>query len=158
MTKLFSGLKIFSCSSKSKNGYDIAVVDKRRNTYTLYLNYKDCNLYFYDYGSSTSLLRNEFDNLLKDYKPLSVYDLEGYDPERWQRYYTTSKSSTDLVDLIEIDEDGKKYALYLDADDRITDGYDEFMFPIYSNYVSRLVFDILKEGIIEKGFLAKEGV
>lgn len=158
VTKLFTGFKDFSCPAKSKRGYDIAVVDKKRKTYTLYLNYKDCNLYIYNCGSSTMLTRDEFDKILKDYKPDSVYDLEGYDPERWQRYYTTSNADPDLVDLIEIDEGGKEYVLYLDADDRITDGYDEFMLPIYSNYVSRLVFDILKEGIIEKGFLAKEGV
>ena len=73
----------------------------------------------------------------------------------WEMFYTDShKSSKEeyLVDQISIDKVNKRYIFDIDADDRVTDGYDYKMNEINSIYVSRLVFDIIVQGIKERGF------
>lgn len=73
----------------------------------------------------------------------------------WEMFYTDAKSGDDhLVDQICIDKQNKKYLLYIEATDMVTDGYDETDEPINSIYVSRLVFDIIVSGIKGKGFTA----
>lgn len=65
----------------------------------------------------------------------------------WEDFYTTSLNDEDLVDYISINTKQKKYILYIDADDLITDSvdidgnYDENMF------VSRVVFDFIVKGV-----------
>ena len=79
----------------------------------------------------------------------------------WEMFYTDShKSSKEkyLVDQISIDKVNKRYILDIDANDLVTDGYDSEMNEINSNYVSRLVFDIIVQGIKERGFKEAEYV
>ena len=71
----------------------------------------------------------------------------------WERFYTDSKTGDEwLVDQIEIDVKNKRYILSIDANELITDGYDEEGEPISSYYVSRFMFDLLVSGVIAKGF------
>ena len=67
----------------------------------------------------------------------------------WERFYTDSKQHPELVDQVEIDAERKTYRLFIDADDHITDGIDEHGEPIYSCYVSRLVFESIVKGLRE---------
>ena len=73
----------------------------------------------------------------------------------WSMFYTVTKRQErnwDLVNQISIDEKNKRYVLDIDAPDLVTDGYDEEGEEIYSYPVSRLVFDIILNGLKEKGF------
>lgn len=72
--------------------------------------------------------------------------------QKWEMFYTRSKNDEDLVDQISIDARNKRYVLDIDAPDMVTDGYDENDEPIESSYVSRLVYDIIVEGVKAKGF------
>ena len=137
--------------SKETNGYDIAIIEG--NSYTLYRSYKERNINVFDDDSYSFYLdRRSFDKRLKDLHLKKEYNLYGYDPDKWTCYYTSAVGSEDLVDQIEIDIKGKEYRLYKNEENYITDGYDEFGFPQFSSYVSRLVFDILVSGIKEKNF------
>ena len=72
----------------------------------------------------------------------------------WEMFYTNSHKSSeeDLVDQISIDKVNKRYILDIDADDLVTDGYDDEMNEVNSLYVSRFIFDIIVQGIKERGF------
>ena len=73
----------------------------------------------------------------------------------WEMFYTHSNKSSEedcLVDQISIDKVNKRYIFDIDANDIVTDGYDSEMNEINSIYVSRLVFDIIVQGIKECGF------
>ena len=73
----------------------------------------------------------------------------------WEMFYTDSHKSSEeeyLVDQISIDKVNKRYILDIDADDLVTDGYDSYMNEINSMYVSRFIFDIIVQGIKERGF------
>ena len=141
--------------SKETNGYDIAIIEGK--SYTLYRGCKDCSINIFDeYECSFYLDRRSFDKRLKDLHLKNEYNLCGYEPNKWTCYYTSAVGSEDLVDQIEIDIKGKEYRLYKNEENYITDGYDEFGFPQFSSYVSRLVFDILVSGIKEKNFKLSE--
>ncbi len=132
--------------AKNGNGYDIAIIEGKK--YVLYCSYGDCNIDVDgNYSSSFHLNRKSFDEALKGLKMRKKYNLEGYDPERWERYYTTSLINENLVDQIEIDEKSKIYRLFKNEDDFITDGYDEYGFEQFAHYVSRFVFDLIVEGL-----------
>lgn len=73
----------------------------------------------------------------------------------WERFYTDTKGQNgeeELVDQISIDVVNKVYVLCQGFSDEITDGEDEFGNEICSIYVSREIFDILLQGIKEKGY------
>ena len=73
----------------------------------------------------------------------------------WEMFYTDAINATEdnnLVDQISIDKVNKRYVLDIDAADLVTDGYDEAGDAINSTYVSRLVFDIIVEGLKQHGF------
>lgn len=72
---------------------------------------------------------------------------------KWEMFYTDSKNNEDLVDQISIDADNKRYVLDIDAEDWVTDGEDENGNEIYSNYVSRYMFDLILKAIKENGFV-----
>lgn len=75
----------------------------------------------------------------------------------WEMFYTRSKGNNELVDQISIDKNNKRYVLDVDAVDMITDGEDGFGNEIVSWYVSRLVFDIIVQGVKDKGFIELKG-
>ena len=73
----------------------------------------------------------------------------------WEMIHTGSHKSSEeeyLVDQISIDKVNKRYILDIDANDSLTDGYDGEMNEIISMYVSRFIFDIIVQGIKERGF------
>ena len=70
-------------------------------------------------------------------------------------FYTVSRTATDedcLVDQVSIDKDNKEFYLQKNEDINITDGYLPGGFEINSIYVSRLIFDIIVEGVKKSGF------
>ena len=70
-------------------------------------------------------------------------------------FYTDShKSSKEeyWVDQISIDKVNKRYILDIDANDLVTDRYDGEMNEVNSMFVSRFIFDIIVQGIKERGF------
>ena len=72
-----------------------------------------------------------------------------------ETFYTVSRKATDeddLVDQISIDKDRKEYFLQENEDCNITDGYLPGGYEINSLYVSRLIFDIIVEGVKNAGF------
>ena len=72
--------------------------------------------------------------------------------QNWEMFYTDSKKDKDNVDQISIDIRNKRFVLDIDADILVTDGYWEDDTPVESNYVSRFIFDLIVEGVKEKGF------
>ena len=73
----------------------------------------------------------------------------------WEMFHTGSHKSSEeeyLVDQISIDKVNKRYILDIDANDLVTDGYDGEMNEVNSMYVSRFIFDIIVQGIKERGF------
>ena len=72
--------------------------------------------------------------------------------EEWELFYTNSDKDDDYVNQICIDVARKRYILELDADHRVTDGFDEFGNEIYSYYVSKEIFNIIVNGVKESGF------
>ena len=70
-------------------------------------------------------------------------------------FYTASVCSNEdetLVDQVSIDEVNKEYLLETGDSFLITDGFLQGGFELRSLDVSRLVFDIIVEGIKERGF------
>lgn len=70
----------------------------------------------------------------------------------WEDFYTTSLNDEDLVDYISVNTKQKKYMLYIDANDLITDSVD-----IDGNYtenmlVSREVFDFIVKGVEDNNY------
>ena len=73
----------------------------------------------------------------------------------WEMFYTHAAGApkdSDLVDQVSIDETNKRYILDINAMDLITEGIDQKGNEINSFYVSRLVFDIIIEGLEQRGF------
>lgn len=71
----------------------------------------------------------------------------------WEMFYTFSPDSLgDLVDQVSIDKANQRYVLDLSANELVTDGYDESGEPIESKFVSRLVFDLIVEGLKKRSF------
>lgn len=71
----------------------------------------------------------------------------------WEMFYTDSLVNEDLVDQLSVDVANKRYVLDVGAEIWATDGYDEDDDEICSNYVSRFVFNIIVEGLKQKGFV-----
>ncbi len=70
----------------------------------------------------------------------------------WEDFYTTSLNDENLVDYISINTKQKKYMLYIDASDLITDSID-----CDDNYnenmlVSRTVFNFIVKGVQENNY------
>jgi hypothetical protein len=63
-----------------------------------------------------------------------------------------SNEDEDLVDQVSIDEVNKEYLLETGDSFQITDGILPGGYELNSIYVSRLVFDIIVQGIKERGF------
>lgn len=70
----------------------------------------------------------------------------------WEDFYTMSSNDEDLVDYVSINTKKKKYILYLDADDLITDSVDEDGNYDENMDVSREIFDIIIAGVKDKGY------
>ena len=72
----------------------------------------------------------------------------------WEMFYTDTIGRKDefVVDQVSIDVANKRFVLDIGADGIVTDGYDEEMNEVGSNYVSRFVFDLIIEGLRQKGF------
>ena len=68
----------------------------------------------------------------------------------WTRFYTESKTNQELVDQIEIDIKNQTYRLFLDQNQMITDGFDEWDREITSHYVDRFIFDCIVKGVKEQ--------
>ena len=71
----------------------------------------------------------------------------------WEMFYTDSKNDEYLVDQVSIDVKNKRYMLEIDANDMVTDGYDELGNEIRSTYVIREVFDIIISGLKQKNYI-----
>ena len=70
-------------------------------------------------------------------------------------FYTAAVGSNEdeaLVDQVSIDEVNKEYLLETGDSFQITDGFLQGGFELRSLDVSRLVFDIIVQGIKERGF------
>ena len=73
--------------------------------------------------------------------------------KEWEMFYTDSKKDEDNVDQISIDIRNKRFVLDIDADMLVTDGYwDDGKTEVVSHYVSRLMFDLIVESLIARGF------
>ena len=78
-----------------------------------------------------------------------------------ERFYTAAVGSNedeDLVDQVSIDEVNKEYLLETGDSFQITDEFLQGGFELRSLDVSRLVFDIIVQGIKERGFKEAEYV
>ena len=78
-----------------------------------------------------------------------------------EMFYTAAVGSNedeDLVDQVSIDEVNKEYLLETGDSFQITDGFLQGGFELRSLDVSRLVFDIIVQGIKERGFKEAEYV
>ena len=73
-----------------------------------------------------------------------------------KNFYTESQKGEGWIDHISIDEKRKRYILDIDKDERTLGGYERGK-PVYSYYVSRLIFDIIVTGIKEQGFSEYKG-
>ena len=72
-----------------------------------------------------------------------------------EMFYTAAVGSNEdeaLVDQVSIDEVNKEYLLETGDSFQITDGFLQGGFELRSLDVSRLVFDIIVQGIKERGF------
>ena len=70
-------------------------------------------------------------------------------------FYTEAVCSNEdetIVDQVSIDEVNKEYLLETGDSFQITEGFLPGGFELCSLYVSRLVFDIIVQGIKERGF------
>ena len=72
----------------------------------------------------------------------------------WERFYTDAKGYPEedmMVDQVEIDIKNNRFILIENADFAITDGQDENGEEVYSNYISREMFDLLVDALKAKG-------
>ena len=72
-----------------------------------------------------------------------------------EMFYTAAVGSNEdeaLVDQVSIDEVNKEYVLETGDSFQITDGFLQGGFELRSLDVSRLIFDIIVQGIKERGF------
>ena len=72
----------------------------------------------------------------------------------WERFYTDAKGYAEedmMVDQVEIDIKKNRFILVEKADFAITDGQDENGEEVYSNYISREMFDLLVDALKAKG-------
>lgn len=71
----------------------------------------------------------------------------------WELFYTKSDKDEDyLVNQICIDVVNKRYILETDVPCHATDGFDSFGNEIFSDYVSKAVFDMLVKSVKDNGF------
>ena len=70
----------------------------------------------------------------------------------WEEFYTDSLNDENLVDYISINTRRKKYILYNDVDDIITESVNENDEYEVAMYVSRTIFDIILSGVKEKKY------
>ena len=78
-----------------------------------------------------------------------------------EMFYTAAVGSNEdeaLVDQVSIDEVNKEYLLETGDSFQITDGFLQGGFELRSLDVSRLIFDIIVQGIKERGFKEAEYV
>ena len=172
-------MEAYYTNAKSGQGFDVLMYHENNKFYDLYYNvqsksYLDnlwCDLVYLEMAD----FENKIESLKKSrYKMDDCIDAFDYNPYRWNRFYTTSVVDDDInddgddyyddyddddyddcykcVDQIEIDLKRREYVLYLNADDRITDGYDMFYNEMFSTYLDREIFDLVVEGIKAKGF------
>ncbi len=141
------------CKRTKDGNFDIAMIDYKSRTYTLCLNCEEPELYYLDCEINPTLLEESvFEEKLAVLKKRDEIDFSRYGEETFERFYTKSKISDLLVDMIEVDVENKKCNIYINYDDRVTDGYDEFGEAIFSDYVSRFIFDILLNAINSSDF------
>lgn len=140
----------FYTQSKTK-GYDIIHIDQRYYSYSLFLNYKDCDVFLYG-EKPQRISREKFDKLLSTYKKYEVFDLSNYDPDNYESFYSESDWDCYTVDIININVATKEYTLEENVDDMYTDGYDIIGNEVFSTDVSKFVFDAILEGIKLQGF------
>ncbi|MBQ7761299.1 MAG: hypothetical protein IJ400_04510 [Clostridia bacterium] len=151
---------VFYTESKIGKGYDIIhiyyKVYSKKMFYTLYLNYKDwnvdLNLDCYDKAPPKYLTRPEFDEMLSNYELDESFDLTGYDPDNYERFYRDSPNSLDDVDVIIIHTKRKEYTISYGVDVCHTDGCDIIGNSIDSTYIGDKVFNIIKAGLKSKGY------
>ena len=70
----------------------------------------------------------------------------------WEDFYTISLNDEDLVDYVSINTKQKKYMLYIDVDDLITDSVDEDGNYDTNMFVSREVFNFIIKGLKENNY------
>ena len=132
------------CKSTNDGYFEIAMIDEKYKTYTLCINCFEPEFDFLEEEIIPTLLdESTFEKTLLPLKKECEIDFSKQDEERFERFYTDSKSNSEKVDAIEINVEYKKCNIFIDYDDLITDGYDEFGLPVQSIYVSRFVFDAL---------------
>ena len=157
-------------NAKGGQGFDVLMCHENNKVYDLYYNvqsksYLDnlwCDLVYLEMTD----FENKIESLNKSrYKMDDCIDAFDYNPNRWTCFYTDSVVDDNIddeycdeddyykyVDQIEIDLERKEYILYLNADDRITDGYDMFNNDMFSTYIEREIFDLIVEGVKSKGY------
>ncbi|MBQ2809732.1 MAG: hypothetical protein IJF11_02440 [Clostridia bacterium] len=152
--------RFYDICTKRKNGsFDIAMIDYKYKVYTLCLNCEESTIYYLDCEINPDIFDESiFDDMISTLKKQDEIDFSRYGEEVFERFYTHSKINDLYVDMIEIDVKNKRSHIYINHDDRITDGYDEFGEPIYSNYVSRFIFDILSNAIKTSDFTIVEHI
>ena len=70
----------------------------------------------------------------------------------WEDFYTISLNDEDLVDYISVNTKLKKYIIYIDANDLITDSMDEDGNYDENMFVSRTVFDFIVKGVEDNNY------
>lgn len=159
---------IYYTNAKSGRGFDVLMYHENNKFYDLYYNVQSMSYLDNLERELVYLEMADFENKIEclkksRYKMDACIDAFDYDPNRWCRFYTNSVNNDDnsdgddddyyeYVDQIEIDLKRKEYVLYLNEDDRITDGYDMFDNEIYSTYLERDIFDLILEGVKSKGY------
>ncbi len=141
------------CKSTNDGYFEIAMIDNKHKTYTLCLNCYEPELDFLEETIIPTMLdESTFDKTLSSLKKDCEIDFSKQAEESFERFYTNSKRNREKVDAIEINVEYKKCNVFINYDDQITDGYDEFGIPVYSTYVSRFVFDALLNALDSNGF------
>lgn len=72
--------------------------------------------------------------------------------DNWTAFRAVSNKKEKCLDQISIDELNKRFILDIGAVDYLTDDYEDWYQLRDSTYVSRFVFDLIVDGIKEKGF------
>ena len=70
----------------------------------------------------------------------------------WEDFYTISLNDEDLVDYISVNTKLKKYIIYIDANDLITDSMDEDGNYDENMFVSRTIFDFIVKGVEDNNY------